>query len=92
MWGLNPARDSLISEITPADREGRTFGYLWTGALVIGSASPVIVGYVGELAGLQQAFALLAGVTVLSAVPIALLLSPRVYRREPRGETVAKAD
>lgn len=92
MWGLNPARDSLISEITPAEREGRTFGYLWTGALVIGSASPVIVGYVGELAGLQQAFALLAGVTVLSAVPIALLLSPRVYRRDPRGEIVPEAD
>lgn len=83
MWGLNPARDSLISEITPAEREGRTFGYLWTGALVIGSASPVIVGYIGEIAGLQQAFALLAGVTVLSAVPIALLLSPRVYCRHP---------
>ncbi|MFB6097397.1 MAG: MFS transporter [Haloferacaceae archaeon] len=86
MWGLNPARDALISEITPADREGRTFGYLWTGALVIGSVSPVLVGYIGDTAGLQQAFAILAAVTVLSAVPIALLLSPRVYLRDATGK------
>lgn len=92
MWGLNPARDSLISEITPADREGRTFGYLWTGAMVIGSISPVVVGYIGDVAGLQQAFALLALVTVLSAIPIALLLSPRVYLRTTPGQSSAKAD
>jgi MFS family permease len=87
MWGLNPARDALISEITPADREGRTFGYLWTGALVVGSVSPVFIGYVGEVAGLQQAFGILAVVTVVSALPIALLLSERVYRRTPPSET-----
>lgn len=92
MWGLNPARDALISEITPTEREGRTFGYLWTGALVIGSVSPVIVGYIGEVSGLQQAFALLAAVTVLSAVPIALLLSPRVYRRRLTADTLAETD
>jgi MFS family permease len=92
MWGLNPARDSLISEITPAEREGRTFGYLWTGGMVVGSASPVIVGYIGEVAGLQRAFALLAVMTVLSAVPIALLLSPRVYRRRVGSEPAPGAD
>lgn len=92
MWGLNPARDSLISEITPADREGRTFGYLWTGAMVIGSISPVVVGYIGDTAGLQQAFALLAAVTVLSAIPIALLLSPRVYLRKTQRASSVEAD
>jgi MFS family permease len=92
MWGLNPARDSLISEITPADREGRTFGYLWTGGMVIGSVSPVIVGYIGDTAGLQQAFAMLAAVTVLSAIPIALLLSPRVYLRETTPRSPVEAD
>jgi MFS family permease len=92
MWGLNPARDSLISEITPADREGRTFGYLWTGGMVIGSASPVIVGYIGDTAGLQQAFGVLAAMTVLSAIPIALLLSPRVYLRKTPTRSPAEAD
>ena len=92
MWGLNPARDSLISEITPAEREGRTFGYLWTGGMVIGSISPVLVGYIGDVAGLQQAFAVLAAVTVVSAVPIALLLSGRVYLRTPTRRATPDGD
>ncbi|MEF8841739.1 MAG: MFS transporter [Haloarculaceae archaeon] len=79
LWGLNPARDAIVSEIAPADHEGRTFGYLWTGGLVISSASPAIIGRIGDVAGLRQAFLLVAGLVVLSAVPILLLLSDRVY-------------
>jgi len=79
LWGLNPARDAIISDIAPADREGRTFGYLWTGGLILSSASPAVVGWIGDTAGLRRAFLLVAGLVVLSAVPIALLLSERVY-------------
>ena len=92
MWGINPARDALISDITPAEREGRTFGYLWTGAMVIGSISPALVGYIGEVAGLQEAFKLLAVVTLLSMVPIASLYSARVYRRRPAGSEASSSD
>lgn len=83
LWGLNPARDALIGDIAPVAREGRTFGYLWTGALLASSVSPAIVGYLGDVAGLQGAFALLAGVTLLSVVPVALLLDDRVYAPTP---------
>jgi MFS family permease len=79
LWGLNPARDAIVSDIAPADREGRTFGYLWTGGLILSSASPAVVGWIGDTAGLRRAFLLVAGLVVLSAVPIALLLSERVY-------------
>jgi MFS family permease len=79
LWGLNPARDAIVSDITPADHEGRTFGYLWTGALVASSAAPAVVGRIGDVAGLRTAFLLVAGLLVASAVPIALLLSERVY-------------
>ena len=79
LWGLNPARDAIVSDITPADHEGRTFGYLWTGALVASSAAPAVVGRIGDVAGLRTAFLLVAGLLVVSAVPIALLLSERVY-------------
>lgn len=79
LWGLNPARDALISAISPAEREGRTFGYLWTGALLLSSVSPVVVGYIGDTVGLQDAFLILATVILLSAVPVILLLSDRVY-------------
>lgn len=79
LWGLNPARDALISEITPEDREGRTFGYLWTGTLLLGAVAPVVVGYVGDVASLREGFQLLAVVTLLSIAPIAALYSDRVY-------------
>lgn len=88
LWGLNPARDALISDITPPEREGRTFGYLWTGALLLSSVSPVVIGYIGDVASLRQAFVVLAGFVFLSAVPIALLLSDRVYLETGAGEAV----
>jgi MFS family permease len=79
LWGLTPARDAIVSDIAPAAHEGRTFGYLWTGALLLASASPAVVGYIGDVAGLRQAFAVLAGIAFLSVIPIALLLSSRGY-------------
>jgi MFS family permease len=79
LWGLNPARDAIVSDIAPPEREGRTFGYLWTGALVLSSGSPAVVGWIGDAAGLRRAFLLVAGLVVLSAIPIGLLLSDRVY-------------
>jgi MFS family permease len=79
LWGLNPARDRLVSEIAPAGGEGKTFGYLWTGALLVSAAAPPVVGYVGDVAGLRTGFVLVGGVILLSGVPVALLLSERVY-------------
>jgi MFS family permease len=79
LWGFYPARDALISDIAPDDHEGRTFGYLWTGALVASSASPAVVGAIGDVAGLRQAFLLVAGLVVLSTLPVVLLRSDRVY-------------
>lgn len=79
LWGLNPARDALISEITPANREGRTFGYLWTGTLLLGAIAPVVVGYIGDIASLRDGFQLLAAITVISILPIVILYSDRVY-------------
>ena len=87
LWGMNPARDALVSHITPAEREGRTFGYVWTAALLATSVAPPVVGYVGDVAGLRTAFLLLSGVVLLAAVPILLLGSDRVYLPSgPRGE------
>jgi MFS family permease len=88
LWGLNPARDAIVSEIAPAESEGRTFGYLWTGALVLSSASPAVVGWIGDAAGLRRAFLLISVVVVLSAIPIGLLLSDRVYVDPGESERV----
>ena len=56
------------------------FGYIWTGALVMSSMAPAVIGRIGDVAGLRQAFLIVAGLVLLSAVPIGLLLSDRVYQ------------
>jgi MFS family permease len=85
IWGLNPARDMLISEITPAVREGRTFGYLWTANHLTGAFIPTIVGYTADVFGLRQSFGVLALGTVLAAGSVALLYSDRVYVETGEG-------
>lgn len=86
LWGLNPARDRLVDAIAPAGGEGKTFGYLWTGTLLVSAAAPPLIGYVGDRAGLRAGFGLLAVVVLLSALPVLALLSARVYRPAPERE------
>lgn len=92
LWGLNPARDALISGITPAEREGRTFGYLWTGTLLLGAVTPVVIGYVGDVVSLRRGFQFLAVMTFVALVPIVLLYSDRVYLRDDPDEAPAADD
>ena len=92
LWGMNPARDALVSRITPPEREGRTFGYVWTVALLFTSVAPPVFGYVGDVAGLRATFLLLAGVVLASAVPILLLESERVYLPAGGGGEETHAD
>jgi MFS family permease len=79
LYGVNPARDALVSDIAPVEREGRTFGYLWTGTLLASSIAAPGIGYLGEVVGLRLTFTVLAGGILLSALPIVVLLSDRVY-------------
>ena len=85
IWGLNPARDMLISRITPEEREGRTFGYLWTASSLTGALIPTLVGYIADVFGLRQSFAVLSLGTLLAAGTILLLYSDRVYVESPRS-------
>ncbi len=83
IFGLNPARDALISDITPPELEGRTFGYIWTIALVGSSAYPAIIGYLADTMGIQASFAVLAVGTLGGLACIGLLYSPYVYQERP---------
>lgn len=83
LWGINPARDSLISEITPPDREGRTFGYLWTGSQLIGAFIPIGIGYLADISSIQTSFQYLGFGAILAAGAIALLYSDRIYISSP---------
>jgi MFS family permease len=79
IWGINPARDALVSDISPAAREGRTFGYLWTAGQMIGAVMPVVLGYIADVSGIKESFRFLALGTVLAALTILVLYSDRVY-------------
>jgi len=88
IWGANPARDTLVSDISPDEWEGRTFGYLWTFTQALSAFSPVVIGYVADVASIRESFAYLALATLVASAAAALLLSPRVYLApEPTSAT-----
>lgn len=80
LWGLNPARDALVSNISPPEREGRTFGYLWTLTQVIGAAAPIFIGFIADMTSIQDSFKYLALATLFSAMVLGLLFSNQIYR------------
>lgn len=82
LFGLNPARDALISDISPGEHEGRSFGYIWTAATLTGAAFPAIIGFILELVGMRTGFLVLASGAVLAGACIGALYSPRIYAEE----------
>lgn len=82
LYGLNPARDALMSDIIPPEVEGRVFGYVWTMAMLVASIYPVLIGYIADVVGLQQSFTFLAAGTFVGAVFIGLLFSKHIYHPE----------
>jgi MFS family permease len=91
LWGNSPARDSLISVMTPDEREGRTFSYLWTASRVFGAISPAVIGFMADSAGIRLGFQYLAVATLVAALFVALLFSERVYRRDAPERTETEA-
>jgi MFS family permease len=92
LWGNSPARDSLVSDLGPDEREGRTFSYLWTASRVFGAASPTIIGFLADTAGIREGFTYLAVATLVAALFVALLFSDRIFRPQRAGQTEAALD
>lgn len=82
LYGVNPARDALISDLSPPEYEGRIFGYLFTATSLVGAAFPTVIGYLLEVLGMRQGFLMLAIGTILAGGCIALLYSDRIYRTD----------
>lgn len=80
LYGLNPARDALISDIAPPEYEGRTFGYLWTLVMFASAVYPVAIGYLADTVGIRASFGYLVIGTVLAGGFVAALYSDRLYR------------
>lgn len=79
LYGVNPARDALISSFSPAESEGRTFGYVFTATSLTAAPLPALIGYILETAGMRTGFLLLAIGPVLAIGCILLLYSNIVY-------------
>lgn len=79
-WGWVPARDAIVSDITPLAREGRTFGYLPAVSHLFSAVAPVAIGALAGSAGLRGGFLVLAAVMVVAVAAIGTLFSDRVYR------------
>ena len=90
LYGVNPARDALISDLSPPEYEGRTFGYVFTAVTLTGAPLPAAIGYLLDVVGMRDGFLLLAVGPLLAGVCIALLYSDRVYA--PAGETAADVE
>jgi MFS transporter, FSR family, fosmidomycin resistance protein len=91
LFGVNPVRDALITDITPPEYEGRTFGYIWTVALIASSAYPTIIGYLGDTIGVQQSFGFLATGALGAIFCILLLYSSQIYIQTPAIEEKANS-
>lgn len=85
IFGTYPARDAIISHITPPAYEGRAFGYLLTVGMAVGAVYPVLIGYMESIIGIRASFAYLTLGTLLGGVCICLLFSPRIYRERVDG-------
>jgi MFS family permease len=79
-WGWIPARDTIMGNITPPDREGRTFGYLHTVSHLFSAVAPVGIGLLAGASSLRRSFVVLAAAMLVAVAAIATLFSPRVYR------------
>ncbi|WP_418282452.1 MFS transporter [Halorubrum sp. DTA98] len=79
LYGVNPARDALISDLSPPEHEGRTFGYVFTAVTLTGAPLPTAIGYLLDVVGMREGFLLLAAGPLLAGVCIGLLYSDRVY-------------
>lgn len=79
LFGVNPPRDAIMSDVSPPEFEGRMFGYMFTAVGLTGALFPTAIGYLMDVMGYREGFLLLAGGTMLSALAVGLLYSERVY-------------
>ena len=88
LFGVNPARDALISELSPPDREGRTFGYIFTVVTLVGAPLPTVIGYLLDTIGMREGYLLLAIGPVLAGLFVSVLYLDAIYDRRETNPVV----
>jgi MFS family permease len=74
--GVGVVTNTYIADTLPADIKGSGLGLLRTSWLLIGATSPILVGYLGDLGRLTDAFVVLAGVAGVATL-LTLLIPSR---------------
>ncbi len=75
--GTSSVLYGTVPELASPGHEARAFALFYTGTIGSGAASPVLYGFVGDLAGPAWGIASAAAAAVL-VCPLALLLAPRL--------------
>ncbi len=81
---IRPARDLMVSAVTPEGSTGKVFGFVSTGLNVGGAIAPVSLGLIIDMGAPLWVFYLLAGFFVLS-VGAALVASRLASAQGPRA-------
>lgn len=77
MNGTSSVLYGTVPELTAAGQEARAFALFYTGTIASGALSPVLYGFVGDLAGPSWG-AVGAALVALVTCPLAMALAPRL--------------
>lgn len=77
MNGTSSALYGTVPELTAPGQEARAFALFYTGTIASGALSPVLYGFVGDLAGPSWG-AVGAALVALVTCPLAMALAPRL--------------
>jgi MFS family permease len=78
--GTSSVLYGTVPELAPPGHEARAFALFYTGTIGSGALSPVLYGFVGDLAGPAWGAASAAAAACLACLP-AVLLAPRLPAR-----------
>jgi MFS family permease len=82
--GLGPLNNAYIADAFPDDVQGAGYGFVRTFHMAIGSTGAVVVGYFADASLFDEAFLLLAGLSLVSMLLYAGL--PSTEGRQAEGE------
>ena len=91
MFGVNPARDALISDLSPPDHEGRTFGYIFTVVTLVGAPLPTVIGYLLDTIGMREGYLILAVGPILAALFVSTLYHTSIYQTGGRRGAISES-
>lgn len=75
--GTSSVLYGTVPELSPPDKVARSFAQFYTGTIGSGAAAPVVLGWLGDAAGITWATAATASLALVT-IPLALALAPRL--------------